>query len=661
VCPSAVHDDRPERNGGTIADRPSNGWPQMLPCAQPTLRPDATAIERVPSAGWGEAAQFVPIRFCPTGSAGTRSSCWPSTRWRCRKHSAATPTGAHTSTCYLVSMTDAFEAANAGAFLRYRVVSYIQTLLDDALGLGEALTRAAQRKWPDGYRGHEYGRSTIERWWYAYSHRGFSALTRKKRADRDSFPSLTADECCAIDRIAAQTPTLNPSRIHNALCQRPEATSHKASYGPVRRYLIARGFVRLTRQKAQECKAASKLQSSQANERWMQDIQRGLLPEPQLVAELGAVLPAEDLTQLYRCVKGASLRNRRRALAMLSYSKGIKRSTIQQFLKTGECYVDRVACHYREEGILWFTTRRRTGLRKHEQEIYKEAVFAILHSPPSSHGINRTTWRLEDIWRVMAQRGAPICRRGISKIIRKAGYTVRKARIVLTSNDPDYERKILEITNILMNLKRDEKFYSVDEFGPFAVKRQGGRSWMKRGETRSVPQHQKNKGTLIVTAALELSENQVIHFYSENKNTNEMLKLLELLLVKYADQSRIYFSWDAASWHLSKRLYRRVDEINSSEYRAMHNSPIVTLAPLPSRAQFLNVIESVFSGMAKAVIHNSDYQSVDECKQAINRHFDERNQHFRESPKRAGGKIWGKEIVPAAFHHANNCKDPHYR
>jgi hypothetical protein len=164
-----------------------------------------------------------------------------------------------------------------------------------------------------------------------------------------------------------------------------------------------------------------------------------------------------------------------------------------------------------------------------------------------------------------------------------------------------------------------------------------------------------------VTAALELSENQVIHFYSENKNTNEMLKLLELLLVKYADQSRIYFSWDAASWHLSKRLYRRVDEINSSEYRAMHNSPIVTLAPLPSRAQFLNVIESVFSGMAKAVIHNSDYQSVDECKQAINRHFDERNQHFRESPKRAGGKIWGKEIVPAAFHHANNCKDPHYR
>jgi len=32
--------------------------------------------------------------------------------------------------------------------------------------------------------------------------------------------------------------------------------------------------------------------------------------------------------------------------------------------------------------------------------------------------------------------------------------------------------------------------------------------------------------------------------------------------------------------------------------------------PLPAGAQFLNVIESVFSGMARAIIHNSDYESL---------------------------------------------------
>lgn len=183
---------------------------------------------------------------------------------------------------------------------------------------------------------------------------------------------------------------------------------------------------------------------------------------------------------------------------------------------------------------------------------------------------------------------------------------------------------------------------------------------MKPEEVRIVPLFQKSKGVLIVTAALELSENQVTHFYSAHKNTEEMLKLLETLLVMYANQSCIYFTWDAASWHASKKLYIRVEEINSPKYQAMHKCPLVKLAPLPSRAQFLNVIESVFSGMAKAVIHNSNYQSVEEAKTAIDRHFTERNRHFHDHPQRAGGKIWGDELVAPKFSESNNCKDSRY-
>ena len=123
----------------------------------------------------------------------------------------------------------------------------------------------------------------------------------------------------------------------------------------------------------------------------------------------------------------------------------------------------------------------------------------------------------------------------------------------------------------------------------------------------------------------------------------------------------MYFSWDAASWHASKSLYNNVAEINRPEYRKEHNSPLVKLAPLPSSAQFLNVIESIFSGMARAIIHNSNYQSVSECKSAIDLYFKERNQAFKMNPKRAGNKIWGKERVPPVFSEYNNCKDPRWR
>ena len=215
------------------------------------------------------------------------------------------------------------------------------------------------------------------------------------------------------------------------------------------------------------------------------------------------------------------------------------------------------------------------------------------------------------------------------------------------------------IKQILSGLKEDEAFFSIDEYGPFAIKRKGGSKRVGPGETYVVPQYQKSKGWLILTAALELSRNRITHFYSLKKNTEEMIKMADLLRAEYRTCRTIYLSWDAASWHISKKLFSHLDEINQQATQS--GFPIVNTAPLPAGAQFLNVIESVFSGMAKGIIHNSDYPSAEAAKDAIDRYFKERNDHFLRCPKRAGRKIWGKERVPSEFSEANNCKDPRYR
>ena len=107
---------------------------------------------------------------------------------------------------------------------------------------------------------------------------------------------------------------------------------------------------------------------------------------------------------------------------------------------------------------------------------------------------------------------------------------IRKTRAVLTSNDPDYRRKLLAITRILRRLGPTDRFFSVDEYGPFSIKHHGGRCKVRNGEYPTVPQYQVSKGRLIVTAALELSTNQVTHFYSHKKDTGEMITLLRMLL-----------------------------------------------------------------------------------------------------------------------------------
>jgi len=253
-----------------------------------------------------------------------------------------------------------------------------------------------------------------------------------------------------------------------------------------------------------------------------------------------------------------------------------------------------------------------------------------------------------------------IGKNAISQMIKLEGYVFRKTRAVLTSNDPNYQDKLERITRILRRLGPADRFFSIDEYGPFSVKERGGRRRVHKSEYPSIPKFQNSKGKIIITAALELSSNQITHFYSEKKDTDEMIKLVHRLIDEYHDCGRLCISWDAASWHSSQKFLAEVRGLNGREYRNAHQNPMIKLAPLPARAQFLNVIESVFSGMSQAIINNSNYASVDAAREAIDKYFMKRNAHFRRYPKKAGNKIWGDELVPSQFHPANNCKHPRF-
>jgi transposase len=307
------------------------------------------------------------------------------------------------------------------------------------------------------------------------------------------------------------------------------------------------------------------------------------------------------------------------------------------------------------------TSRPHHIARRHLQpgNELNDAVFALLHTPPKDSGFNRTTWRLADLHCALKTQGILTSRINLSMVIKRAGYQWKKARVTLTSSDPLYREKVDAIRETLSNLKEDEAFFSIDEFGPFAVKMRGGKALQPPGSVRHVPQWQKSKGSLIVTAALELSRNQIIHFYSDRKNTAETCKLIDQLRREYKAYRRIYLSWDAAPWHSSGQLLNRVDFLNG--WAKHDKAPHIEILPLPAQAQFLNVIESVFSGMARAIIHNSDYATVVEAQAAITRYLHDRNRTFAVTPRRAGRSIWGQERVPAAFTVTNNCKDVRYR
>lgn len=306
---------------------------------------------------------------------------------------------------------------------------------------------------------------------------------------------------------------------------------------------------------------------------WMHSLLQGKTECKELERKLS--IDKKSLNILHDWVLNKPIKYRNRAMVTLAHLNQFSQSAIARFLCIQPCTVSDYINRFEYGGVEALRDRRRKNKNKFERPEFIDAVFKILHAPPSAYGINRTSWRREDLRRILKQEGFSICRTYIGQITKNAGYRYLKAKKVLTSHDPEYREKLHKITKILSDLKPNEKFFSIDEYGPFAIKKQGGKSLVAPGEEKTFPQWQKSKGSLIITGALELSTNQMTYFYSSKKNTDEMINLLEILIDKYKHEECIYFSWDAATWHASKELQKRVDEINSNEFKARIKAPLV--------------------------------------------------------------------------------------
>ena len=182
---------------------------------------------------------------------------------------------------------------------------------------------------------------------------------------------------------------------------------------------------------------------------------------------------------------------RQRALVILAANAGFPANQIAEYLAVARNSVRKYLKDFRGGGPPSLFNRK-VRTRKTDDANLRGAVFALLHEPPSASDINRTTWKMTDLRRVLAERGYPACANTIRTIIRDAGYRWRAARLVLTSTDPAYREKLGHIQEILANLQGDERFFSIDEFGPFAVKMKGGRALAAPGTQPTVPQWQKS-------------------------------------------------------------------------------------------------------------------------------------------------------------------------
>ena len=389
--------------------------------------------------------------------------------------------------------------------------------------------------------------------------------------------------------------------------------------------------------------APSKLEREAKTQEWFAEIIHG---EPSLEEVETLVGDADNLAELLDYARNGRRRERKKALVVLARKRGISNDTIARVLHSARDTTRKYFEVYCNEGLSVLFAPNSTRAEVEIGDAKKTPrILELLHQKPTSFGINRSSWTQENLMQVYRTRyEETISRRVLTRVIKKAGYGWKKAHRVLTSPDPDYHEKVERLLRVLWSLTADEMFFFLDEWGPIQVKKRGGKAYRSTKHPTTIPRKQKPKGTVTLVGALSATTNQMTWLFEPNKDTRSMLNLLEILYNQYHTKTKLYITWDDVSWHRSIELTEWLDDFNDASRKASAG-PIIELVPLPTSAQFLNVIESVFTAMTKAVIHNSDYQSSEEMKTAISRHFREKNAYFNKNPRRAGKKIWDRDFL----------------
>jgi transposase len=383
----------------------------------------------------------------------------------------------------------------------------------------------------------------------------------------------------------------------------------------------------------------SRMERKADDQRWLTKLIRRIPSIETIEADLDK---SDDLAELLHYARNGRPRQRKKAIVVLAWKRGLSNHTIAGVHGFSRNTIRKYLKIYCDNGlsVLFGPSSPRSEVRIGDAE-KTPRILELLHHKPRAFGINRTSWTHATLIKVYeTEYQQKLSRRVLCRVIKKAGYRWRKARRVLTSPDPDYREKVERVLQILLSLDKEEMFFFLDEWGPVQVKKRGGRAFRSATDAATIPRRQKPKGTVTLVAALSATTNQTTWLFETSKDTRSMINLLELLFNQYHEKSRLYITWDAVSWHSSIELTEWLDHFNG----AGRAGPVVELVPLPTSAQFLNVIEGVFAGMTKAVIHNSDYHSCREMKSAISQHFRERNAFFSVNPRRAGKKMWDMDF-----------------
>ena len=358
-------------------------------------------------------------------------------------------------------------------------------------------------------------------------------------------------------------------------------------------------------------------------------------------ARAALVLNDEQRTMLRERAgsRTAAQREVERAKVLLAYADGKSPTEIQRALGVSRPTIYKCIDKALAAGV-------RMGLkdkyhRPHEPEISdasKAWVVSIACTKPKDHGLAAELWSISALAKFVSEHAAAA---GFGRLAHAGKSTVwrilddhdikpHKIRYYLEKRDPDFDRKMQEVLMVYRDVSiyvegavhdaRPNPIYtvSIDEKpGVQAIGLVAPDLPPVPGKAPTVSRDYEyvRHGTVSILAGIDLHSGHIFATVEERHRSVEFIRLLKQLDAHYPSEAIIRVVLDNHSAHISKETLAYLST-RPGRFEYVHT---------PKHGSWLNLIECVFSKMARSFLRHIRVTSKDELKARILKGIDEIN------------------------------------
>ena len=289
-----------------------------------------------------------------------------------------------------------------------------------------------------------------------------------------------------------------------------------------------------------------------------------------------------------------------KARLILALANGNSYATIQSNLQTGAPTISRWKQRFKEEGL----EERHKGskIRTATPAVQGKVLKKIQKAPPDGS----THWSCRKMARELG-----VSKSTVQRIWATARLRPHRLERYMTSEDPDFERKAVDIIGLYLNPPQHAAVFCVDEKSAIqALDRLDPRLPLSPGRAERHGFEYYRHGTLSLYAALDVKSGRVEGKTAARHTSDEFLDFLGRLVVKSRWAKEIHVVLDNLSAHKTKKV---------SEFLEAH--PKVKLHFTPTYSSWLNQVEIWFSKIQRDVIARGIFTSVADLKKKLMRYI----------------------------------------